>query len=174
MHHALCGTLTEVVKFWNDRKKKRDTLSYWIDGVVVKVNDRSLQERLGYTGKAPRYAVALKFPAEQATTVLEDIVFQVGRTGVVTPVALLRPVRIAGTTVSRATLHNEDQIARLDVRIGDTVIVRKAGDIIPEILGVVKNLRPAARDNLFGRNGSSGAAGTGVLNALRVRRFGGA
>ena len=141
-NRKLCKSVSDMVSFWRAREKKRDKLDYWIDGIVVKVNDRSYQQHLGYTGKAPRFAVALKFPAEEVSTVLEDIVFQVGRTGVVTPVANLRAVGIAGTTVSRATLHNEDQIARLDVRIGDTVVVRKAGDIIPEIISVVKNLRP--------------------------------
>ena len=137
----LCKTLEGVVQFWEQRHAKRQKLPYWIDGIVLKVNNRTYQEQLGYTGKAPRYAVAFKFPAEQVTTVLEDIVFQIGRTGVVTPVANLKPVLIAGTTVSRATLHNEDYIKNLDVRIGDTIIVQKAGDIIPEIVNVVKNLR---------------------------------
>ena len=138
----LCKTLDAIVRFWEKRGQMRESLPYWIDGIVIKVNDRVHQERLGYTGKAPRYAIAFKFPAEQVATVLEDVVFQVGRTGVVTPVAHLRPVVIAGTTVARATLHNEDQIQNLDVRIGDTVIVQKAGDIIPEVVRVVKNLRP--------------------------------
>ena len=101
---------------------------------MLKVNERMLEEALGYTGKAPRFAIAFKFPAEEVTTILEDIAFQVGRTGVVTPVAHLRPVSVAGTTVSRATLHNEDEINRLDARVGDTVILRKAGDVIPEIV----------------------------------------
>ena len=139
----LCKTLSDIEVFWEKRYTKRKKLPYWIDGIVLKTNNRVYQEQLGYTGKAPRYAVAFKFPAEQVTTVLEDIVFQVGRTGVVTPVANLKPVLIAGTTVSRATLHNEDQIKNLDVRIGDTVIIQKAGDIIPEIVNVVKNLRPS-------------------------------
>ena len=115
---------------------------YWVDGIVIKVNQREYEDYLGYTGKAPRFAIAYKFPAEQVTTIVEDIVFQIGRTGVVTPVAHLRPVSVAGSTVSRATLHNEDEIGRLGVRIGDTVIIQKAGDIIPEIVQVVLELRP--------------------------------
>jgi DNA ligase (NAD+) len=116
-------------------------LGYWIDGIVIKVNEHALQERLGYTGKAPRFAIAFKFPAEQVTTIVSDIQLQVGRTGVLTPVAHLRPVLVAGSTVSRATLHNEDEIARLDVRIGDTVILQKAGDVIPDIVRVLPELR---------------------------------
>lgn len=109
--------------------------------MVVKVSEREYQDALGFTGKAPRFAIAFKFPAEQVTTVVEDIAFQIGRTGVVTPVAHLRPVSVAGSTVSRATLHNEDEIRRLDVRVGDTVIIQKAGDVIPDIVQVVTELR---------------------------------
>ncbi|MDP3645690.1 MAG: NAD-dependent DNA ligase LigA [bacterium] len=134
-------TIDDTIHFWEEWKEKGRHQKYWIDGIVIKVNERTYQEALGYTGKAPRFAIAFKFPAEQATTVLEDIAFQVGRTGVITPVAHLRPVSVAGSTVSRATLHNEDEIKRLDVRIGDTVIIQKAGDIIPEIISVVKELR---------------------------------
>ena len=112
-----------------------------MDGVVVKVNERAAQDVLGYTGKAPRFAIAFKFPAEEVTTVVEDIQLQVGRTGVLTPVAHLRPVLVAGSTVSRATLHNEDEITRLDVRIGDTVILQKAGDVIPDIVRTLTELR---------------------------------
>jgi len=136
-----CKTIDEVIVFWNEWQKKVKKQDYWIDGVVVKVNERVYQEALGYTGKGPRYAIAFKFPTEQVTTVVEDIVFQVGRTGVVTPVAHLRPVSVMGSTVSRATLHNEDEIARLDVRIGDTVVLEKAGDVIPDIVSVVKEMR---------------------------------
>lgn len=131
-----------VIAFWEEWNKKGRHQEYWIDGVVVKVNDRAQQEALGYTGKGPRYAIAFKFPAEEVTTILEDVVLQVGRTGVLTPVAHLRPVAVAGTIVSRATLHNEDEIKRLDVRVGDTVILRKAGDVIPDIVAVVPELRP--------------------------------
>ena len=160
---ALCRTLDEVVKVWKDKEKKREKLNYWIDGVVVKVNDAAFQQELGYTGKAPRFAVAFKFPAEQSTTVLKDVHFQIGRTGVITPVAILDPVRIAGTTVSRATLHNEDQINRLDVRIGDTVIVQKAGDIIPEIVGVIQNLRPKEAKKFRWPTKIEGCGGDGLI-----------
>lgn len=134
-------TLDDIFAYWEEWRHKAKSEDYWVDGVVVKVNERRYQESLGYTGKAPRFAVAFKFPAEQVTTVVEDIVLQVGRTGVLTPVAHLRPVSVAGTTVSRATLHNEDEINRLDVRIGDTVILQKAGDVIPDIVQVLKELR---------------------------------
>lgn len=140
-HFKLCRNMDEVIDYWRAWQKKKDKEDYWIDGVVVKVNERRLQERLGYTGKAPRFGIAFKFPAEQVTTVVEDIVLQVGRTGVITPVAVLRPVSVAGTTVSRATLHNEDEIKRLDVRIGDTVILQKAGDVIPDIVSVLVDMR---------------------------------
>lgn len=141
-HTKLCPTIDDVQAFYDTWADKRHQQPYGIDGVVIKTNLVSLQRVLGYTAKAPRFGVAYKFPAEEATTVVEDIQLQVGRTGVITPVAHLRPVLIDGSTVSRATLHNEDNIARLDVRVGDTVILRKAGDIIPEILSVVLTLRP--------------------------------
>ena len=138
----LCATLDEVIaEYWNWAPKKHE-MPYGMDGTVVKVNEVVLQKALGYTAKSPRFGIAYKFPSEEATTIVEDIVLQVGRTGVLTPVAHLRPVLIAGSTVSRATLHNEDQIKRLDIRIGDTVILQKAGDVIPEILSVVLALRP--------------------------------
>ncbi|MBY0294368.1 NAD-dependent DNA ligase LigA [Patescibacteria group bacterium] len=140
-HWKLAKNIDEVVSYWKTWGKKNKSQGYWIDGVVVKVNNRTYQEQLGYTGKAPRFAVAFKFEAEQVTTVVEDIVLQVGRTGVLTPVAHLRPVLVAGSTVSRATLHNEDEINRLDVRIGDTVILQKAGDVIPDIVKVLPELR---------------------------------
>ncbi len=141
-HFELAGSVEEIIDYWQRWQKKSKAQGYWIDGVVIKVNEHALQERLGYTGKAPRFAIAFKFPAEQVTTVVEDIVLQVGRTGVLTPVAHLRPVLVAGSTVSRATLHNEDEIRRLDVRIGDTVILQKAGDVIPDIVRVLTELRP--------------------------------
>ncbi|MDO8619985.1 MAG: NAD-dependent DNA ligase LigA [bacterium] len=140
-HFAKTKTIDEVIAYWKKWQKEMPKEDYLADGVVVKVNERKLQEKLGYTGKAPRFGIAFKFPAEQVTTVVEDIVFQVGRTGVVTPVAHLRPVLVAGSTVSRATLHNEDEIKRLDVRVGDTVILQKAGDVIPDIVSVVTKMR---------------------------------
>ncbi len=140
-HYRSASSVEEIISFWNTWKKKSKSEGYWIDGIVVKVNNCRAQEQLGYTGKAPRFAIAFKFPAEQVTTVVEDIVLQVGRTGVLTPVAHLRPVLVAGSTVSRATLHNEDEITRLDVRIGDTVILQKAGDVIPDIVSVMTEMR---------------------------------
>ena len=140
-HFTLEPSIEGAIAYWKEWQTKNKSQGYWIDGVVIKVNDRSQQEQLGYTGKAPRFAIAFKFPAEQVTTVVEDIVLQVGRTGVLTPVAHLRPVLVAGSTVSRATLHNEDEIKRLDVRIGDTVILQKAGDVIPDIVRVLVDLR---------------------------------
>jgi len=141
-HYVHTASIHEVVTFWKKwQGKSRDILDYQIDGVVVKVNERAYQRVLGHTGKAPRYAIAFKFPAEQVTTIVEDITLQVGRTGKLTPVAHLSPVSVAGTTVSRATLHNEDFIHDLDIRIGDTVILQKAGDIIPEIVQVLKEFR---------------------------------
>ncbi|HEY4519551.1 MAG TPA: NAD-dependent DNA ligase LigA [Candidatus Paceibacterota bacterium] len=140
-HHASVTTVENILSFWEMWKKKGRTQDYWTDGIVIKVNEKSLEETLGYTGKAPRFAIAFKFPAEEVTTIVEDIVLQVGRTGVLTPVAHLKPVSVAGTTVSRATLHNEDEIKRLDVRVGDTVILQKAGDVIPDIVRTLKELR---------------------------------
>ncbi|MBI1975433.1 MAG: NAD-dependent DNA ligase LigA [Candidatus Vogelbacteria bacterium] len=140
-HRAMAHTIEDVIAYWKKWQKRADREPYWVDGVVVKVDKHDYQEALGYTGKAPRFAVAFKFPAEQATTRVIDIVVQVGRTGVLTPVAHLEPVVIAGTTVSRATLHNEDEIKRLGLKIGDTVIIQKAGDIIPDVVEVVTAMR---------------------------------
>lgn len=134
-------SIEDVISYWKEWGTKKDKQDYLIDGVVVKVDEKEYQEVLGYTGKAPRFGIAFKFAAEQVTTILEDIQLQVGRTGVLTPVAHLRPVLVAGSTVSRATLHNEDEIKRLDVRIGDTVVIQKAGDVIPDIVYVVTDLR---------------------------------
>jgi len=136
-----CQSAEEIFEYWDYWHKHKNKEDYWIDGIVVKVNRRDFQEKTGYTGKAPRWAIAYKFPAEQTTTIIEDIKIQIGRTGALTPVAHLKPVKVAGSTVSRATLHNMDEINRLDARIGDTVIIQKAGDIIPEVVNVVKGLR---------------------------------
>jgi len=140
-HFRLCQTLDEVFDFVKEWESKRDSLPYEIDGVVVKVNDLRQQEQLGATAKSPRWAIAYKFKAIQAETLLERIIWQVGRTGIVTPVAELKPVQLAGTTVSRATLHNADEIMRKDVHEGDWVFIEKGGDIIPKVVGVNKEKR---------------------------------
>jgi DNA ligase (NAD+) len=145
-HIARCTTEREVHDFCANAIKDRDALPYDIDGVVVKVDSFALQRMLGFTAKAPRWAIAFKFPPEEKTTVLRDIVVQVGRTGVLTPVAEFDPVLVAGSTVARATLHNSDEVRRKDVRIGDTIVIRKAGDVIPEVLGAVAALRPAGTE----------------------------
>jgi DNA ligase (NAD+) len=136
-----CKDLTEVEEYYKKIGKNRSRLPFWIDGIVININDLGIYQRLGFVGKAPRGAVAYKFPSEQATTVVQDIQIQIGRTGALTPVAHLSPVRIAGSTVSRATLHNEDEIKRLGLKIGDTVIIQKAGDIIPDIVQVLPSMR---------------------------------
>lgn len=142
--HRHAATPEEVFAYWEHwRGSARDGVDYQIDGIVLKVESHGAQEMLGYTGKAPRFGIAYKFPPEQVQTIVEDITLQVGRTGKLTPVAHLRSVAVAGTTVARATLHNEDFIREKDIRVGDTVILQKAGDIIPEIVSVIKELRPA-------------------------------
>ena len=140
-NRRLCSSIEDVIEFCNEMEAKRDELSYEIDGVVVKVNSTSLQDEFGATQKAPRWAVAYKFPARQATTRVVDITVQVGRTGALTPVANLEPVLLAGTTVSRATLHNADEVKRLGVRIGDWVLIEKGGDVIPKVLKVIESKR---------------------------------
>jgi DNA ligase (NAD+) len=137
-----CATIDEVIAFCNEMEAARDGLEYEIDGVVVKVNSTALQDEFGATAKAPRWAIAYKYPARQATTQVVGIVVQVGRTGALTPVANLTAVQLAGTVVARATLHNEDEIKRLDVRVGDWVNIEKSGEIIPKVLSVVKSRRP--------------------------------
>ncbi|EID43078.1 NAD-dependent DNA ligase LigA [Parageobacillus thermoglucosidasius] len=136
-----CANMDEVMQFVNEWQEKRPQLPYEIDGIVIKVDSFAQQEQLGATAKSPRWAIAYKFPAEEVVTKLIDIELNVGRTGVVTPTAILEPVRVAGTTVQRATLHNEDFIREKDIRIGDSVIIKKAGDIIPEVVNVVPDRR---------------------------------
>ncbi|HEX8879815.1 MAG TPA: NAD-dependent DNA ligase LigA [Candidatus Acidoferrum sp.] len=134
----LCSGIQEVIGYCEDWDAKREKLPYEIDGVVLKVNATSIQNELGYTAKAPRWAIAFKYPARQETTVVKDIVVNVGRTGALTPVAILEPVQVGGVTVSRSTLHNMDEIERLGVQIGDTVLIERAGEVIPHVLKVVK------------------------------------
>ena len=140
-HIQHCKNINEVIKYCNSWQLKREELGYEIDGMVIKVNSIAQRYKLGSTGKSPRWLIAYKFPAKQATTILKNIVVQVGRTGILTPVSELKPVALAGTTVSRATLHNQDDITRKDIRIGDRVVIEKGGDIIPKIVSVVKDAR---------------------------------
>ncbi|MGK7930333.1 MAG: NAD-dependent DNA ligase LigA [Microcystaceae cyanobacterium] len=141
-NRTLCQSLLEVQDYFDYWETERKKLPYLTDGVVVKLNSYQLQQKLGFTQKFPRWAIALKYPAEEVPTVVKDIIVNVGRTGAVTPMAVMNPVQLAGTTVQRATLHNSDRITELDIRVGDTVIIRKAGEIIPEVVSVLKELRP--------------------------------
>ncbi|MBX3291829.1 MAG: NAD-dependent DNA ligase LigA [Acidobacteria bacterium] len=146
-NRRLCESLDELVDFVNDMETHRDTLDYEIDGVVVKVNSTALQEEFGATTKAPRWAIAYKYPARQATTKLLSICVQVGRTGALTPVANLEPVQLAGTTVARASLHNEDEIKRLELKIGDYVLIEKSGEIIPQVLQNIPSKRDGSEED---------------------------
>jgi DNA ligase (NAD+) len=140
-NREVCKSIVEVIDFCNKMEKSRDSLDYDIDGIVVKVNETDLQDEFGATSKAPRWAISYKYPAMQATTKLNDITVQVGRTGALTPVAELEPVLLAGTTVSRASLHNEDEIKRLNIKIGDWVLIEKSGEIIPQVVKVIESKR---------------------------------
>lgn len=140
----VCKGLKEILDFYKYWSDKKDSQPFWIDGVVIKVNQKKYQNALGFTGKAPRWAIAFKFPAEQGTTKVKDIYFQIGRTGALTPVAQMEPVKLAGTTVTHATLHNWDEIQRLGIKVGDTVVVEKAGDIIPKVVRVLDKMRSGA------------------------------
>jgi len=157
-----CSSLVEIFEFREYWLKHREKLPFEIDGLVVQVNDVGLFEKLGVAGKSPRAAIAFKFPLKEAQTIVEDIVVQVGRTGAITPLALLKPVSIGGTTVSRATLHNEDEIKRLGIKIGDTVIVGRAGDVIPDIIKVLPELR-SGKEKLFHMPKTCSVCGTALV-----------
>ena len=141
-HIEICKSAQAAVDYYHKIQTMRHELPYDIDGVVIKVNSRALQDELGFIARSPRWANAAKFPPEQATTTIEDIQVQVGRTGALTPVAIMKPVRVGGVQITHATLHNQDEIDRKDVRIGDTVVVQRAGDVIPEVVSPVKEKRP--------------------------------
>ena len=165
-NYFLASSLKEVWNFYKKQNKKREGYNYWIDGIVLKINNISLQKTLGYTGKAPRYAIALKFPAEQKTTIIKNIELQVGRTGVITPVAILEPTEVAGSVVSKASLHNADEIERLDVRINDTVIIEKAGDIIPKVIKVLVEFREEKTERFIFPKKVAGCGGDGSIEKI--------
>ena len=140
-HSRICHTLEEVLDYYEEWHEKRDDLDYDVDGIVIKVNSTEQQRLLGSTSKFPRWAISFKFPARQATTKIKDILIQVGRTGALTPVAILEPVKLSGITISRSTLHNEEEIKKKDIRIGDTVLVERSGDVIPRVVSVMMEMR---------------------------------
>ncbi|MEK7461074.1 MAG: NAD-dependent DNA ligase LigA [Patescibacteria group bacterium] len=174
-HSQLCQTIAEVIAYKEQWEGKlRESLGYWIDGLVVVVNDLATFEELGVVGKAPRGMIAYKFAPEEVTTIIKDIIVQVGRTGALTPVAQLEPVFVGGTTVSRATLHNADEITRKDIRIGDTVVVRKAGDVIPEVKESLPKLR-TGKEKKFAMPAKCPACGFPVVReevGVRIKRSG--
>ena len=141
-HSRHCRTIDEALAYFRDWNARRDTLAYDADGIVIKVDEAEARRALGATAKSPRWAISYKFPARQATTRVEDIVIQVGRTGALTPVAVLEPVKLSGTTISRSTLHNEEELRRKDIRVGDHVLIERSGDVIPQVVAVMKERRP--------------------------------
>ena len=157
--NPLVKIVSDIDEIEDQHKKidsNRSSLDYDIDGIVYKVNDLNLQKRLGNTSNSPRWAIAYKFSAEKAVTKIKDIIIQVGRTGAITPVAKVEPVTVGGVVVSNATLHNEDEILRKDIRIGDTILIQRAGDVIPQVLSVDKSLRDKKIQNLnFQKNVSA-------------------
>ncbi len=172
----VCKHVSDILTFYAEWEKKKHSQPFWIDGVVIKVNQKKYQEILGFTGKAPRWAIAFKFPAEQGTTRVKEVYVQVGRTGALTPVALMEPVKLAGTTVTHATLHNFDEIERLGLKVGDTVVVEKAGDIIPKVVRVLEKMRDGSEQSVAMPTvcpvcGSSVSRQFGVLNSKSVALF---
>jgi DNA ligase (NAD+) len=167
----LVANIEGVLKYWNKNNERRHKFEYEVDGIVLKVNEKKFQDTLGFTSKAPRFAIAFKFKAEEVMTKVLHIDFQIGRTGIITPVAKLEPVKVAGSTVSRATLHNEDEIKRLDVRVGDTVVLKKAGDVIPKIVKVVKELRPKNSKVFVFPKKIEGCGGDGSIERISGEAF---
>jgi DNA ligase (NAD+) len=159
----LSADLDQIQDFYEEWTEKKDSVEFEVDGVVLKVNNKRIQQELGHTATAPRFAIAYKFPAETTTTTIEDIELQVGRTGAITPVAHLKPVELDGTTVARATLHNEDEINRLGVRIGDTVVIKKAGDIIPQVVEVLEDLRDGSEESFAFPDSLEACGGDGQI-----------
>ena len=161
-HSRICRAIDEVLAYFKEWADKRDTLDYDADGIVIKVNSAAQREVLGFTAKSPRWAVSFKFPARQATTRVKDIVIQVGRTGALTPVAVLEPVKLSGTTISRSTLHNEEELRRKDVRVGDHVLIERSGDVIPQVVSVMKDRR-TGREKAFPWPSHCPACGSAVF-----------